>query len=189
MQTLGLEFRFDLLGFTPRAFDGALAIEQVQAAVGGLIGDLGYRVDAPAQASGTVVRTSGGEVVVNSRLTAELGFDCVRCLTPRTLSVDLTGQHVLIKQSPTFTPDGDAPIELDQDALEAPDEYGFDGETVKLADVFREELVLAVSMNPQCSDVAGECAAVALPAPAPEAQIDPRWAPLLALKQRMQDGE
>jgi uncharacterized metal-binding protein YceD (DUF177 family) len=189
MNTLGLEFRFDLLGFTPRAFEGALSIEQVQAAVGGLIGDLGYRVDTPARAEGTVVRTAGGEVVVNSRFTAELGFDCVRCLTARTVSVDLTGQHVLIKQTPSAASDGDEAIELDQDALDAPEEYGFDGETVKLADVFREELVLAVSMNPQCSDAGAEECAAALPEQAPEAQIDPRWAPLLALKQRMQDGE
>lgn len=189
MNTLGLEFRFDLLGFTPRAFEGALAIEQVQAAVGGLIGDLGYRVDVPAQASGTVVRTAGGEVVINSQFTAELGFDCVRCLTARTLQVELSGQHVLIKQTPTLTPDGDAPIELDQDALEAPDEYGFDGETVKLADVFREELVLAVSMNPQCSDAGADECAAALPEQPPEAKIDPRWAPLLALKQKLTDSE
>lgn len=184
MTTLGLEFRFDLLGFEPRQFAGALPIDQLKAAVGGLIGELGYHVDAPAQIQGTVVRTSGGEVVVNGALTAELGFDCVRCLTRNTLSVAFDGQHVLVKQSRATT-EGDAAIELDQDSLDAPEDYTFDGETVQLGEVFREELVLAVGMNPQCADAgAAECAAPAQEV-APEATIDPRWAPLLALKDKL----
>ena len=133
-----------------------------------------------------MVRTTSGEVVVNGALTATLGFDCVRCLASRSLEVALSGQQVLVKQSRKPAIDSDEPIELDQDALDQPDEYAFDGETVNLADVYREELVLAVSMNPHCAD-AGEaaCEAPAQAALPPEATIDPRWAPLLALKQRI----
>lgn len=186
MSTLDLEFRFDLLGLTPRDFAGALSIDQLKATVGGLVGALGYRVDAPAPVSGTVVRTTSGEVVINGTLQASLAFDCVRCLQPRVLDVEVSGQQVLVKQSRKPAIDSDEPIELDQDALDQPDEYAFDGETVKLADVYCEELVLMVSMNPQCIDAGEpECAAPAQEPLPPEASIDPRWAPLLALKQKL----
>lgn len=186
MSTLDLEFRFDLLGLTPREFTGALSIDQLEATVGGLVGALGYRVDTPAPVSGTVVRTTSGEVVVNGTLQASLSYDCVRCLKARTLNVEVGGQQVLVKQSRKPAAESDEPIELDQDALDQPDEYAFDGETVKLADVYCEELVLKVSMNPQCVDAGEpECEApVQEPLP-PELNIDPRWAPLLALKQKL----
>lgn len=186
MSTLDLEFRFDLLGLTPRDFAGALTIDQLEATVGGLVGALGYRVEAPAPVRGTVVRTTSGEVVVNGTLKASLGFDCVRCLTPRTIDVEVAGQQVLVKQSRKPLAASDEPIELDQDALDQPDEYAFDGETVKLADVYREELVLKVSMNPQCVDAGQpECTAPAQEPLPPEASVDPRWAPLLALKHKL----
>lgn len=191
MNALGLEFRFDLLGFEPRPFAGALDVEQVRAAVGGLVGDLGYHVAEPAQVRGTAVRTAGGEVVVNGGLSVELGFDCVRCLTRRALTVALDGQYVLVKRRPSADGLAKEEVEFDAAALDAPEDYTFDGETVQLADLFREELVLAVGMNPHCADADGAGADAECSAPAdtqaPEATIDPRWAPLLALKQKLSD--
>lgn len=187
MITLGLEFRFDLLGFEPRPFAGVLPIDQLQVALGGLVGDLGYFTEAEAKVEGTIVRTAGGEAVVNGRLTVDLGFDCVRCLTRRTLPVALAGQYVLVKASQAAG-EGDAAVEVDESEIEAPEDYSFDGETIKLAEVFREELVLAVGMNPHCADAGeAECAAPEQAA-APEDTIDPRWAPLLALKQKLATG-
>jgi uncharacterized protein len=77
---------------------------------------------------------------------------------------------------------GDADDEGDRSADDA-DTIAYDGETVVLDDLVRDELLLAIPMIPLCSESCpGISAGPANSAGADEAGIDPRLRPLLKLK-------
>lgn len=191
---LDLRFRFEELSFDGRAFEGELDAAEVREAIAGLAGPLGYRPEGALRAEGTAYPTSTREVIVTGALTGVVGFDCARCLEARQLAVSLRFDHALIKGSAADA-EGEGGIELDETALEEPDTVPYDGENIDLRAVLREDLVLELPMNPTCDDVpAATCGAVASrplvagtpPAGEAEAEgIDPRWAPLLALKKKL----
>lgn len=51
--------------------------------------------------------------------------------------------------------------------------------------MFREDLVLELPMNPHCVDAGFECIEQEKTESAQEATIDPRWAPLLEMKKKL----
>ena len=182
MHTLSLSFRFDHLPPEGRAFAGALDVALVAEAVKGLVGDLGYRATTPVTVEG-MAWPARHDVVVHGRFQAALGFDCVRCLAARELRVDQTVQHVLVHQAGVSRP-GDDEIEVSEEEAEGPDVHTFDGEQVELVEIFREDLLLELPMNPTCAHAGlAECQAAAAGAGA--AGVDPRWAPLAALRARL----
>ena len=65
-------------------------------------------------------------------------------------------------------------------------EESFEGDTVDLTEVLRQDLVLALPMNP-CCETAGQadCAYDEAAQPSGSDEIDPRWAPLLELKKKL----
>jgi len=183
---LELSFRLDEVPPEGRAFVGALPEAKLVEDLTGLVGTLGYRSEGPAEVTGTVYRSARSEVIVDGTVKARVGFDCVRCLEARTLDVSIRQDHVLVKRkAPARTDDG---LTVDEADLEEPDVESYAGDQIELADLFRQDLLLALPMNPSCDDVSeGEtaCTDLAETPAAAEAQIDPRWAPLLELKKKM----
>lgn len=125
---------------------------------------------------------SGHDVVVHGAVDAELQVPCARCLEPTKLPI-----HADL--SVLYVPAALLREESGQDELtdEEADTLPFNGETVVLDDLVRDELVLGVPMIPLCSEA---CPGMS-PAPdreegkADEAKpIDPRLAPLLAFSAR-----
>jgi uncharacterized metal-binding protein YceD (DUF177 family) len=181
MHALTLSFRFDHLPPEGRAFAGEIDASLVAESVKGLVGDLGYRATTPLKVEGTAW-PARHDVVVHGRFQGVLGFDCVRCLAARTVTLDQTVQHVLVHRTAAAA-QGEDEIEI-SDEDDVADEHAFDGENIALADIFREDLVLELPMNPTCT-YAGlpECALAATTGEA--ATVDPRWAPLAALRAQL----
>ncbi len=185
---LSFKFRFEELSHEGRDFADTLAEPVVKDAVEGLVGPLGYTAQGAIAVQGTVYRLSGTEVVVTGSLSGTLGFACARCLADRVLPVQGAFDHLLVKRSKS-APKVAEELVVEDDLLDEPDVEGFDGDHIDLSDLMREDLVLAVPMNPTCEDaVDATCerpAALAEPEEPAEAAIDPRWAPLLELKKKL----
>ncbi len=183
MKPLGLKFTFDELGDETREIRGEVAPAVLEEVVKGMVGELGYRAETPARVEGTAY-AAGHDVMIQAHVTAAIGFDCVRCLTARTLNLDFDVRHLLVKRGATDAfPDDDVVLEAGDDA--ADDEtVPFDGETVDLAPVVREDVLLELPMNPTCENATGK-ACGDLPGVDPQPDVDPRWAPLLDLKKKL----
>lgn len=182
---LALSFRLDEVPPEGRAFAGALPEATLAADLPGMVGDLGYRPMGEAKIEGTVYRSAKSEVVVDGRIRAEVGFDCVRCLASRVLPLSVREDHVLVRREVPESPEDDEQT-VEEGDLDEPDVESFVGEQVELAELFRQDLLLALPMNPSCADVGAEdCRDLVAEAVPEEAKIDPRWAPLLELKKKM----
>lgn len=187
MTPLTLKFRLDDLSVEARPFQGDLPQEVVEEAVRGLVGELGYRALGPVRAEGSVYLAGGSDVVVNGTVEVGVGYDCVRCLTAREKHLSLRVDHLISRRK------GDPEAELELDAadldLESPEEHTYEGDEIDLRDVFREDVLLELPMNPTCAEADGAPGCEPLPGeatPAAEADtVDPRWAPLLELKNKM----
>jgi len=132
-----------------------------------------------------VVRASksGHDVVVHGTLDAGLRVPCARCLEPFTLPIhaDLSVLFVPASKLKAEEPGEDGEYELSADDADA---FPFDGETVVLDDLVRDELVLEIPMIPLCSEACpGMSPAPGSDAGAPEPKaIDPRLLPLMQFR-------
>ncbi|HSY23618.1 MAG TPA: DUF177 domain-containing protein [Polyangiaceae bacterium] len=152
------------------------ALEETGIAPGGEDGGLEIRVSK-----------SGNDVVVHGRLHAELAVPCARCLEPTHVSIQEEVSALAVQGAPPqrSSHSGD---EDDADDL-SPDEadvIAYDGQTVVLDDLVRDELLLNIPMIPLCSD---SCPGISPPPAAESAareedDIDPRLSPLLRLKKK-----
>ena len=126
---------------------------------------------------------SGTDVVVRGKLEAQVTAQCARCLEPAPVVVSETISALAVPATTVRQSSGGK----DDDDL-SPDQadfIAFDGETVVLDDLVRDELLLGIPMIPLCSEA---CPGIrpqppeesATPAPG----IDPRLRPLLRLKKR-----
>ncbi len=130
-------------------------------------------------------------VFANGTIKGELRVACGRCVGPATIVLD-------DKLRVTFVPGTDDPaaveaeveagdsdgLELEEDDLEL---FHYDGETVDLEPLIREQFVLAVPYAPLCREdckgLCAQCGADLNSAPcACESPIDPRFAALKGLK-------
>ena len=184
MKALGLKFRLDDLTSAGRAIEGNLTKGLLEESLAGLLGPLGYRAIGEARIEGTAYRSGAGEVIVDAETATKVGFDCSRCLESRSLEVSTKGSYVLVQKAPDI--DGSAKMTLndddDDDAVES-----FEGDEIDLDELFRQELLLTLPMNPSCADAQqGDCEPVEVKESAdPSDGIDPRWAPLLELKKNL----
>lgn len=187
---LDLKIRLEMITPEGAAFGGELSIEQVEEAVGGLVGSLGYRTTTPAKISGRIYRAAGADVIVDGRFKATVLFDCARCLSERTIEVDHRVDHVLVQRKRIKSVQPDV-VSLEGDVDLDPDTHAYEGDTLELAPIFREDLVLVLPMNPKCGDAGVICEREPLTEieedePDAEVQvIDPCWAPLLELKKKL----
>jgi uncharacterized protein len=130
---------------------------------------------------------SGTDVVVRGKLEARVTAQCARCLEPTPVSVSETISALAVPTAPVRSSSGGE----DDDDL-SPDQADFiayDGETVVLDDLVRDELLLGIPMIPLCSEA---CTGIQPPTPPEEPQdaaigrVDPRLRPLLRLKNNTQ---
>jgi uncharacterized protein len=130
---------------------------------------------------------SGTDVVIHGELRGELVVACARCLEPARIAVREPISALAVPaaalREPGHTGHGED-AELEEDEA---DVIPYDGDTLVLDDLVRDELVLGVPMIPLCSE---SCPGIT---PSPDAghdardshdggSIDPRLRPLLALK-------
>jgi uncharacterized protein len=118
---------------------------------------------------------SGHDVVVHGTLDAQLTVPCARCLEPAKLDVHSNISVLYVPSSKLFK-GSDRDAELSE---EEADTLPFDGETVALDDLVRDELVLEIPMIPLCSEACPGMSPAPDPEKAGEKPIDPRLAPLL----------
>lgn len=163
----------------------------------------GAKARAPGRVTVRLSR-SGEEIVVRGRAKAPLVVKCARCLDPA--SIDVDGElSLLLRPAPSLPPPakqtaGGKPngtpkthrraepeAEYELSAEEANVDL-FDGEKVVLDGFIREALLLELPNFPLCSET---CPGIRpLPASSGEddASIDPRLAPLRALKNKLAAG-
>lgn len=124
---------------------------------------------------------SGTDVVVRGNLQAEVTVPCARCLEPARVAVN---EPISVLVVPA-TADRESAGSKDDDDLapEQADLIPYDGETVVLDDLVRDELMLAIPMIPLCSEACPGIRPQLVPEEAPGAPaVDPRLRPLLRLK-------
>jgi uncharacterized protein len=125
---------------------------------------------------------SGNDVVVHGTLRAELQAPCARCLEPVRFSVEQPVSVLMVPASQLKSQDSG---EYEFSAAEA-DTLPYDGETVILDDLVKDELVLGIPMTPLCRE---DCPGMTPGSPGepdnPAGKpIDPRLLPLMRLKQQ-----
>jgi uncharacterized protein len=126
---------------------------------------------------------SGTDVVVRGSLRADLVVPCARCLEPAKVGIRETVSALAVPQAIMREHSGD-----DDDADLAPEQADmipYDGDTLVLDDLIRDELLLGVPMIPLCSEGCTGISPRSKDQPA-EATIDPRLRPLLRLKKSLQ---
>ena len=123
---------------------------------------------------------SGTDVVVHGKLRAALTVECARCLEPARVVVNEPISALVIPMTDKRESSGS---ERDDDDLvpDQPDLLSYDGETVVLDELIRDELLLGIPFVPLCSDTCAGIRRLEAPEPA-EHHIDPRLQPLLRLK-------
>ena len=145
---------------------------------------------------------SGQDIVVRGRVTAEIVLACVRCLRPTRIPVDgelslllrplsraARNHHGGASRGGRGAGDERASDEEYQFTAEEADLDGYDGETVVLDEFVREAILLELPQFPLCSD--GCVGIPAAPADwppvqeAPAPDVDPRLAPLGALRTKL----
>lgn len=124
------------------------------------------------------VSKSGADVVVHGSLEAELTAPCARCLKPVIIPIKQEISALLVPTGKLHTPK-EPEYEFSSDEA---DTFAYDGDTVVLDELVRDELVLETPMIPLCSEDCPGMSAPSEAAAAPERPIDPRLAPLLAIK-------
>lgn len=137
----------------------------------------GHEATSAGTDGALVVRASksGHDVVVHGTLDAELTTPCARCLEPAQLKIH-SNLSVLYVPASRLAGEGDGERELtDEEA----DTLPFEGETVALDDLVRDELVLEIPMIPLCSEACPGMSPAPVPEQAGDKPIDPRLAPLL----------
>jgi len=125
---------------------------------------------------------SGTDVVVRGSIRADLIVPCGRCLEPARVTVaetisTLAVPHAAMRDAHGEGGEADLPPE-DADMIP------YDGDTLVLDDLVRDELLLGIPMIPLCSE---GCEGISARPPEPPAEesIDPRLRPLLRLKKSL----
>jgi uncharacterized metal-binding protein YceD (DUF177 family) len=196
MSDFSLIIRFDDIKSTPRAFEGELKDELVAEAVDHLAGKCGYFPAGKTVVAGEIYVTASGEAIAQGTLTTSLKFKCVSCGKEHILALEIEDQLIIVPKNHDLAADLDDADLIGEGMWEdQPDVYTFSGHEVDLTTPFRETLIVNLSAYPRCEDLQAECQKVTKEIGTPfetddqKAKIDPRWAPLLALKQELMDQE
>jgi uncharacterized protein len=122
---------------------------------------------------------SGNDVVVSGKLDLDLVVPCARCTEPFDLHVHSDIGVLYAPASKLKTP---AKQEYEFSSEEA-DTLPYDGETVVLDDLVRDEMLLEIPMIPLCSEgCTGMSTGPNATEKTEEKGIDPRLAPLLGMR-------
>jgi len=159
----GKPFRFPIRAAWMRS-----VLEGTEVAPGGADGELDLRLSK-----------SGTDVVIRGSLRADLTVPCGRCLEPAVVVIREAISALAVPGAPVRSgsdheDDADLPPEQ-------ADVMPYDGETLVLDDLVRDELLLGIPMIPLCSEGCPGISPRSNEPPAEDA-IDPRLRPLLRLK-------
>ena len=158
---------------------------------------------APGHVTARLSRTgigvgSSGEIVLRGRVRAELTTPCARCMDATPVHVDAEMTLLLRPSAAAKPPKGDRkkangngkpPAKAEEDEYEFTSEEAdfdvYDGETIVLDPFLREAILLEVPNFPLCSDACPGIRPAVLERAEPAPAIDPRLAPLNALRERL----
>ncbi|MBN2498392.1 MAG: DUF177 domain-containing protein, partial [Deltaproteobacteria bacterium] len=111
-----------------------------------------FEPEAPAQLGGRIRRV-GLDLVVEASLVLALRSECASCLAPFSLSLPV-GFQLTLRPAPGGR---ELPAEIELRAEDL-DEAFYSGEELDLADLVREQILLALPMYPRCKpDCRGLC--------------------------------
>jgi uncharacterized protein len=182
-----------------RSVDADLPIEWLAAE----LAEADLTAQAPGHVTARLSRTgigtgSSGEIVLRGRVRAELTTPCARCMdaTPVHVNAEMT---LLLRPSASAKPPkgdrkkangtGKPPSKTEEEEYEFTSEEAdfdvYDGETIVLDPFLREAILLEVPNFPLCSDACPGIRPADLERAAPAPAIDPRLAPLNALRERL----
>jgi uncharacterized protein len=144
-----------------------------------------FRPTGDLQASLRAQRT-GGDVLVSSDLAIRLGCECALCLTGFEMEVP-------VRFSLTYKPKPVRPVDMPEDlelTHEDLEECYYEGDSIDLEEVLREQIILALPMYPRCSETCrGLCPVCGVnknqqSCSCERDEADPRWAKLRTLTRR-----
>ncbi len=176
--------------------DEPIGLEMLQEVLGGVGKDTGFRATRPSTLHASLRKVSGG-VLVQGHFTAHVAAPCKRCLVNVTLELPVSFTLNLVPESLLRGDDhGDDEEKEDRGQgemagsfeLEDTDEEVFDGKTIDLDPIVREQVLLALPMNAVCrEDCKGLCAQCGQNLNEKQCGcetkvIDPRLAPLMNIK-------
>ena len=183
MAKIDLIFKYDDLKTEGESFSTDFPLDVSQDAVRDLVGPSGYWVDESIEAFGTLYRSPNGEVILDGSLKGHARFHCVTCSAERNYPIETREDYIIV---PKGHP---AAEEIDESGIGelelSPDIYVFSGHEVKLTSIFRETLILNMPLHPRCETLNMVCRKVDEESATEEDQIDPRWAPLLAIRDQL----
>jgi uncharacterized protein len=157
---------------------------------------------APGHFTGRLSRTGIGtgnpdEIVLRGRVRAELTTPCARCMDPSSVNVD-TEMTLLLRPAPSAKTapkhehkkgKANGKPKTEEEEYEFTSEEAdfdlYDGETIVLDPFIREAILLEVPNFPLCSDACPGIRPADLERAEPAPAIDPRLAPLNALRERL----
>jgi uncharacterized protein len=163
------------IGKTPKTIEKSFAPDEID-----LSGEA-ISLDGPAVFSGEAFE-SAGRAHVRGQITADVTLNCTRCLEPVERHLDITFDDSFVDASEETT---DAETEITEEAL---DESLVDNGVIDIADVVREQLLLALPEQVLCGeDCRGLCPKCGenlnlIDCKCADDDIDPRWAALKGLK-------
>jgi uncharacterized protein len=156
--------------------------------------DTGFRATRPSTLHASLRKVSGG-VLVEGKFTAHVAAPCKRCLVDVAQDVPVSFTINLVPESLVRSDDVDEEAEDRGQGetggsfeLEDADEEVFDGKTIDLDPIVREQVLLALPMNAVCrEDCKGLCAQCGQNLNEKQCGcetkvIDPRLAPLMNIK-------
>ena len=139
--------------------------------------DQGTRLTTNVAFTGDISR-DGSKTHVHGRIEAEVETDCFRCLEPVVKTIDVQFEDIFVDAAEEPTVDE---IELGEGDL---DESLITSEEIDMAEVVREQLILATTETVYCKDdCKGLCAKCGgnrnlIDCKCEDNEIDPRWAAL-----------
>ena len=174
--------------------DEPIGLELLQEVLGGAGQDTGFRAIRPSTLHASLRKVSGG-VLLQGQFTAHVAAPCKRCLVDVPMDLPVSFTLNLVPEALARGEDvgGEGPEEEQGETagsfdLEDADEEVFDGKTIDLDPIVREQVLLALPMNAVCrEDCKGLCAQCGQNLNEKQCGcvtkvIDPRLAPLMNIK-------
>lgn len=150
---------------------------RIERPISGIRTTLAELADAPVEADLKAESVVEG-VLVTGRIRGAATIQCARCLKPLSSGIDLEVCELFVP------PGADVPPEEDF--------YGFKGAEIDLEPMLRDAIALDLPLNPLCgAECRGMCARCGADLNAGECDcadddVDPRWAELSALRERLE---
>lgn len=186
-----LVFKYDDLKLEGETLKATLPLNLCQEALKERVGSLGYWVDQPFEVEGALYRTPSGEVIVSTQIDGAADFKCVSCAQRRVWSAHIREDLIIVPEGHEAAHEDD--VEGEGDLELSPDLYTFSGHEIDLSEILREVIILNALNHPRCEDIGEECGESLAKSGSdiiPEQpEIDPRWAPLLAMQDSLQSKD